>query len=191
MKHLTVSDSLGAEREVSRTIHVETIGLSGSIQIGYSQALVSPERTYVFNVTSASPVSFTEISFDGSIYSPVLVNSGESNGTYYSNYTWTINENNYISGAYDIQFIVYSSNGASNSLTITLNVPNNGNNPFTGITDFINSIGGPFVLLIGIATIIGGIASVLAISGRNTSEVVIGNVEYKSKPGKALKEVKK
>lgn len=189
--NLTVSDSLGAEREVSRTIHVETIGLSGSIQIGYSQELVSPERTYVFNVSSASPVSFTEISFDGSIYSPVLVNSGESNGTYYSNYTWTINENNYISGAYEIQFIVYSSNGASNSLTITLNVPNNGNNPFTGITDFINSIGGPFVLLIGIATIIGGIASVLAISGRNTSEVVIGNVEYKSKPGKALKEVKK
>ena len=46
-------------------------------------------------------------------------------------------------------------------------------------------------MLIGIATIIGGIASVLAISGRNTSEVVIGNVEYKSKPGKALKEVKK
>ena len=189
--NLTVSDSLGAEREVSRTIHVETIGLSGSIQIGYSQTYVSPERTYAFSVASVSPVTFTEISFDGSIYSPVLVNSGESNGTYYSNYTWTINENNYISGAYEIQFIVYSSNGASNSLTKTLNVPNNGNNPFTGITDFINSIGGPFVLLIGIATIIGGIASVLAISGRNTSEVVIGNVTYKSKPGKALKEVKK
>jgi hypothetical protein len=189
--NLTVSDSLGAQKEVSRTIHVETIGLSDSIKIGYSEAFATPERTYTFNVSSASPVSFTELNFDGSIYTPVLVNAGESNGTYYSNYTWSINENNYIAGAYSIQFIVYSDNGASNSLTITLNVPNNGNNPFSGITDFIKSIGGPFVLLIGIATIIGGIASVLAISGRNTSEVVIGNVKYKSKPGKALKEVRK
>ncbi len=189
--NLTVSDSLGAQKVVSRVIHVESAGLNSSIVIGYSQAFISPVRTFSFTVTTSSPVTFTELTFDGQFFTPTLVQSGKADGTYYDNYSWSINENNYIAGSYPIQFVVYANNGASNSTSAIMDVPNNGNNPFAGISDFISSIGGPFVLLIGIATIIGGIASAMAIAGRNTSEVVIGNVTYKSKPGKPLKEVKK
>ena len=189
-----VIDSLGAEN--TKTIYVNVTIPSKSSDIGLTVNETVASGLITFNVTATSNYAVQDIE-------AVVSGPSASGQTYFLNYEsgsggtslWTLNLNeyNFTSGTYQVEFVAFTSSNSNYSdaaFSISPSISSGGSGGFSGLGYFVSAVGGPtpFITLMGV--IISGITVVIAIKQRGTEVVNIGGVEYESRPGKPLTQVK-
>ena len=195
-KDITVKviDGLGAESSQTLVVKVSSPTTSGSIALSVQESNTS--SSVVFNVTAQSkyPVQNVEA---------VLSGPDASGNTYFLDYAggsgnttqWvlTLNEYNFTSGTYKIEFVAFSnesSNYSNSDFSISPSLQGGGSNGFTGLGYFVTAVGGPTSFLTLMGVIISAITVIVALKGRGTQVVNIGGDEYESRPGGNLKRIK-
>ncbi len=190
-----VIDGLGAVSSETLVVTVSSPTASGSISLTVQEG--NGTSSIVFNVTAHSryPVQDVEA---------VLSGPDASGNTYFLDYAggsgnatqWTLslNEFNFTSGTYRIEFVAFSndsSNYSNSEFSISPSLQGGGSNGFTGLGYFVTAVGGPASFLTLMGVIISAITVIVALKQRGTQVVEIGGDEYESRPGGDLRRTKK
>lgn len=190
---IEVIDSLGAES--TKTVYVNVTLPQKSSEIFLSVNETQASNDIVFNVTATSDFAVQDVE-------AVVTGPASSGQTYFLGYesgsgnitVWTLslNQYNFTTGTYDVEFVAFS-NTSSNYTDSTFSISptiSGGSGGFSSIGYIVSAVGGPtsFITLMGV--VISGITVIVAIRQRGTQVVEIGGVEYQSRPGKPLTQVK-
>ena len=191
---IKVIDELGAESSQTLVVKVSAPTISNDIAISVQQTNTS--SSIMFNVSAHSkyPIQNVEAVLSGpdaggNTY--FLDYAGGSGDT--SQWTLTLNEYNFTSGTYKIEFVAFSnesSNYTNSDFSISPAISGGGSGGFTGLGYFVTAVGGPTSFLTLMGVIISAITVVVALKQRGTQVVEIGGDEYESRPGGDLKRVK-
>ena len=191
---IKVIDELGAESSQTLVVKVSAPTTSNDIAISVQESNTS--SSIMFNVSAHSkyPVQNVEA---------VLSGPDAAGNTYFLDYTggsgdtsqWTLtlNEYNFTSGTYKIEFVAFSnesSNYTNSDFSISPAISSGGSGGFTGLGYFVTAVGGPTSFLTLMGVIISAITVIVALKQRGTQVVEIGGDEYESRPGGDLKRVK-
>lgn len=191
---LEIIDSLGAENTKTFYVNVTIPSESSDISLAVNETISSGE--IVFNITATSNYAVQDVE-------AVVSGPSASGQTYFLNYEsgsgnsslWALNLNeyNFTSGTYQVEFVAFTnsnSNYSDAAFSISPSISSGGSGGFSGLGYFVSAVGGPtsFITLMGV--LISGITVVIAIKHGGTEVVDIGGVEYESRPGKPLTQVK-
>ena len=195
-KNITVKviDGLGAESSHELVIKVSAPTASGGISLTVQES--NSTSSILFNVTAHSKYTVQNVE-------AVLSGPDASGNTYFLDYadgsgdttqwTLTLNEYNFTSGTYKIEFVAFSnesSNYSNSEFSISPSISAGGSGGFTGLGYFVTAVGGPTSFLTLMGVIISAITVIVALKQRGTQVVEIGGDEYESRPGGDLKRVK-
>ena len=181
---LTVKDSLGASASENFTVEAEAVGTNSSISIAFVSSSQGPITTYTISTDSPGGYGAVEAFMSSQLLPMTLLNESGS----YRNYSITLDQADYNSGSYPIDFIVFDNASGSNSVTI----------PFVVSAQYASSsfnlialFGGMGNFLIFLVTVIGTVGGLLAYHGMGSETIDINGTILKGKPGGDLKMTKK
>ncbi len=177
---LTVKDSLGASASENFTVEAEAVGTNSSIVIAFTSSSQGPITTYTISTDSPGGYGAVEAFMSSQLLPMTLLNESGR----YRNYSITLDQANYNSGSYPIDFIVFSNASGSNSVTIPFVV-----SAQYALSSFnlVAMFGGMGNFLIFLVTVIGTAGGLLAYRGRGGETIDINGTILKGKPGGDLK----
>ena len=184
---LTVSDTLGASASINWTIDCENPGNSSAIVIVTSAAQLASGAVITINVQAGGGISQVDAFLDGQLQGLTQTSEQTVGGVEIAaNYTLTITNGALQAGDYTLSIVAWNDQGQSRTVDQPFTVPGAGGIGTIGSFNLIAFFGGTTNFLIITLTAIGTIATVLALTRRNTVQVDLGGIKLQGRKGKPL-----